>query len=352
MRNPRQITIAGGGLAGLTLGIALRQTGVPVLLLEAGHYPRHRVCGEFLSGRGVGVLERLGLIQPLMDAGGRWATSIQLAAPGATGCVSRLPASAFCLSRFQFDRVLATSFTALGGELRTGTRWFVGSEGGEGLVHALGRRRQSESTGWRLFGLKAHVRGAALEADLELHRVKQGYIGLSRVEGDFTNVCGLFWSRHPVPNLARDWRETLRGIPGSPLFRRLDDAEFVSGSFCSVAGLGWRAAMDPGGTEPGEPCRIGDSFGFIPPFTGNGMSAALESAELAAEPLSAFSRGTIGWGAAALEVRARLKGRLGGRLGRAVAFQRLMQADWPEWIMDSVILRIPGVWRLIYHATR
>src|ERR1035441_4912314 len=34
-------------LLGLTLGIGLRQRGIPVTVLEAGHYPRHRVCGEF-----------------------------------------------------------------------------------------------------------------------------------------------------------------------------------------------------------------------------------------------------------------------------------------------------------------
>ena len=45
----RAVTIIGGGLAGLTLGIGLRQRGVPVTISEAGDYPRHRVCGEFIS---------------------------------------------------------------------------------------------------------------------------------------------------------------------------------------------------------------------------------------------------------------------------------------------------------------
>ena len=57
----KPITIVGGGLAGLTLGIGLRRRGVPVTVWEAGHYPRHRVCGEFISGRGQETLSRLGL---------------------------------------------------------------------------------------------------------------------------------------------------------------------------------------------------------------------------------------------------------------------------------------------------
>ena len=56
---PKGITIVGGGLAGLTLGIALRQQQVPVTVWEAGRYPRHRVCGEFISGSGQATRARL-----------------------------------------------------------------------------------------------------------------------------------------------------------------------------------------------------------------------------------------------------------------------------------------------------
>jgi 2-polyprenyl-6-methoxyphenol hydroxylase-like FAD-dependent oxidoreductase len=65
----KTVSIIGGGLAGLTLGIALRRREVPIAIWEAGHYPRHRVCGEFISGRGQDVLERLGLGKSLVDAG-------------------------------------------------------------------------------------------------------------------------------------------------------------------------------------------------------------------------------------------------------------------------------------------
>src|ERR1039458_5594216 len=65
----KPITIVGGGLAGLTLGIGLRQQGIPITVWEAGHYPRHRVCGEFISGRGQDVLTRLGLRDYFAQAG-------------------------------------------------------------------------------------------------------------------------------------------------------------------------------------------------------------------------------------------------------------------------------------------
>mgnify|MGYP001386703205 CR=1 FL=1 len=69
MASLKPITIVGGGLAGLTLGIGLRRRGVPVAIWEAGHYPRHRVCGEFISGRGQETLTRLGLRELLDRAG-------------------------------------------------------------------------------------------------------------------------------------------------------------------------------------------------------------------------------------------------------------------------------------------
>ena len=62
------ITIVGGGLAGLSLGIALRRRGVPVNFHEAGVYPRHRVCGEFISGVSQCTFDSLGIGDLFDDA--------------------------------------------------------------------------------------------------------------------------------------------------------------------------------------------------------------------------------------------------------------------------------------------
>ena len=99
------ITIVGGGLAGLTLGVALRQRDVPVILYEAGVYPRHRVCGEFICVRGIDVLQNLGLYPKFLAAGAVEARSAAFHSAGRSYRPKALPRAALCLSRYTMDLV-------------------------------------------------------------------------------------------------------------------------------------------------------------------------------------------------------------------------------------------------------
>src|SRR5215831_997326 len=103
----KPVTIVGGGLAGLALGIGLRQRDVPVTIWEAGRYPRHRVCGEFINGRGQETLQRLDLQSRLISHGAIPARTAQFSSRTRSGCRQELPRAALCLPRHEMDALLA-----------------------------------------------------------------------------------------------------------------------------------------------------------------------------------------------------------------------------------------------------
>jgi hypothetical protein len=212
----KPITIIGGGLAGLTLGIGLRREGVPVTIWEAGHYPRHRVCGEFISGQGQDALARLGLSDLLDETGAIFARTATFFLGNLQSSVRPLPQPALCLSRFEMDAALAREFCALGGELRAGERWNKEAIV-EGVIRANGRRRQASERGCRWFGLKVHARNVASTADLEMHGSANGYVGITRLRDGVLNVCGLF--RRPVTSSGSERKDEAPNFESSAGFQ-------------------------------------------------------------------------------------------------------------------------------------
>lgn len=285
----RGIHIIGGGLAGLSLGQGLRLAGIPVTVYEAGHYPRHRVCGEFISGLGRPTIERLGLAPALAPA--VRLSSVRWYGPGRLLRADELPTPALGLSRWHLDQALAEGLVQAGGDLHTKRRLprrRREADDQESWVDCAGRQPQTSSP-W--VGLKCQLVGFRAEADLEMHMSANGYLGISRVEDSVFNLCGLFRKAglkqegaHPLVFAY------LRQCGFSKLLERLAPVRPVAGSDCSVAGLGYGEA-----SGFGDGFRLGDAAGLIPPFTGNGMTLAFETAALALDPLEAYARGEHTW---------------------------------------------------------
>jgi flavin-dependent dehydrogenase len=331
MSAPREIEIVGGGLAGLSLGLALQRAGVPVRVYEAGHYPRHRVCGEFIAGLAAPTIAALGLADILAPARRHHAVTWTFG----NGPVQRrqeLPAPALALSRHRLDAALAAALVAAGGRLHPGTR-VTDLAPREGRIVCTGRRRANP--GW--MGLKFHVRGLPLTADLELHLGHHGYVGLTPVEDDRVNVCGLFVRRKLCakgPGLLLGY---LQASGLTTLAQRLGTTAIDPTSCCAVAGV----ASDAGLAD-GSGAVLGDAAGLTPPYTGNGMAMAFQAAESALPCLLAYSRGETTWPEATAAMSRALAGRFNRRLRWAQRLHPwLLQPGRQAWLRRLAPLGLP-----------
>jgi menaquinone-9 beta-reductase len=308
------ITIVGGGLAGLSLGIALRRRDIPVTLHEAGSYPRHRVCGEFISGVSQKTLDTLGIAHLFASAREQHSTTWFFRRR--TIFSQQLP-PALGISRFVLDERLAREFQELGGKLCEHSRQRPCQE--DGFLWCAGR--MPAKGGW--IGLKCHLTGLQLHADLEMHLASNGYVGLARVERERVNICGLFRLDHSVAGKGIAMLERyLRAGGLDVLVSRIAGARVDAESFLGVAGfrLGWQESR-------AGVAALGDACAMIPPFTGNGMSMAFESAEIALAYLSGWQSQQMTWTQTLRQLRKDLRQRFAKRMVSSLLIHPFLTTD-------------------------
>ncbi|MDB6169223.1 MAG: putative electron transfer oxidoreductase [Verrucomicrobia bacterium] len=337
---PRPIEIVGGGLAGLSLGLALRREAVSVRILEAGSYPRHRVCGEFIAGLSAATIARLGLEAAL--AGALPHTEVAWFHLEKSVRIQRLPSPALGLSRHVLDQRLAEEFVRAGGVLETNAR-VTDPRPRPGRVLATGRRRGRPA--W--LGLKLHAHHLPLSRGLELHLGDEAYVGLSAVGAGRVNVCGLFRRRSLCakgPDLLLAY---LAAAGLGALATRLEEVELDPASFSAVAALGFDRSV------PATDCiQLGDACAMIPPFTGNGMAMAFQSAEIALAPLLAYARGRAPWLATCRVIQQRLARRFRVRLASASAlhpyFLRPRRQSWLSLLSRAHLLPLRPLYATLH----
>ena len=280
------IQVMGGGPAGSAAAIAALCEGSPVELFEPSRFPRHKVCGEFLSPEIGCQLEALGLGGAFQAMRPARISSLALHFHSRSRQWT-LPETAFGMSRYEFDRLLFEKAAALGASLnreRLPPRTSAAASG-HPLVAASGRKNIAPR-GRRLFGFKAHFTGPADDV-VNLFFFSRFYAGVSAVENGITNVCGIAAEEE----LARYDFEIDNVIAGwKPLARRLAPLARVT-RWYQVGPLVFGSQWDrlAGSAGPGRLYPAGDALGFLDPFTGTGLVHAVASGRLAG---LAASRGT------------------------------------------------------------
>jgi len=326
MKSLLPLEIVGGGLAGLSAGLALSRAGVPVTVFEAGAYPRHRVCGEFIAGLDDRTAASLGMGEFLADA--RPHRSVTYHLRGRPMRPFALPAPAWGISRHALDARVARAFVSAGGILRTDTRVPEG-ETPPGRVFAAGRKRKGPF--W--VGLKVHVRNLALVNDFEVHLGDRAYVGLSNVETGAVNVCGIFAQRPLEPRGADLILSYLAASGLGALADRLRAAQVDPATFCVTA-----APLGDRRVSGSDRVWIGDACASIPPFTGNGLAMALQGAGLAIAPLLAYASGDASWE----ETAQRIASAQRARFRRRLALAALIHPFFLERRRQSLLAAVVG----------
>lgn len=266
------IRIAGAGPAGTAAALAALLEGAEVELRDRSRFPRHKVCGEFISPGAAAVLERLGVWREFELARPATIRRFELHLNGRSkACALEEPA--FGLSRYKLDYLLVNAALDRGAVLVRGAAE-------RPHVLATGRAPCAAPRGKRLFGFKAHFRGPATDA-VELFFHPGGYTGINGIEDGFTNVCGLA-TEEMLRARDFDFDAVLRLSPA--LAGRVAPLGRVT-EWLAVGPVSFGKQF----ISAAPPYRAGDALGFVDPFTGTGILNALITGRLAG---IAAARGT------------------------------------------------------------
>jgi flavin-dependent dehydrogenase len=309
-----EVLIVGGGVAGCAASIALARKGCRVTLIEREPTPRHKVCGEFLSGEALEDLHLLGI--NVASLGAVPIDYVRLAA-ARRAATAPLPFPAKSLTRKALDTALITAAIAAGVAVERGrsvqslTRtsgdlWQAKLDDGTtyeaptaflatGKHDLRGHSRPRDPLQW--VGFKMYYRlTAAQTADLknasELTLYAGGYGGIQPVEDGVANFCCVVQQRYFAAADNR-WEGLLAKMQNDcpHLAMRLAGAEPLLTKPITVTHIPYGYLRRE--TEDGLYC-IGDQAAVIPSFTGDGISIALHTARrgaaayLAAEPAPVF----------------------------------------------------------------
>ncbi|WP_068774840.1 NAD(P)/FAD-dependent oxidoreductase [Paenibacillus sp. FJAT-26967] len=113
------VAVLGAGLAGSTLAKMLADMGWSVSLIDRQQFPRHKVCGEFLSPESLQSLEECGLLQLVESLGPRTITEAYLVESGGSSVRIPLPGRAIGISRYCLDAALHEAAVKSGAQVYT-----------------------------------------------------------------------------------------------------------------------------------------------------------------------------------------------------------------------------------------
>lgn len=299
MNNKVDVIIIGGGLAGLTAAIALLKKGFSVRLFEKNQFPKHKVCGEFISNEVLPYLKSLDLdIESLKPT---TILETQLTNVSGKNIISKLPLGGFGISRYAVDLYLFEEAQNKGLLFHQNTIenvyykdncFTVSTETKETytakvVLGAYGKRSNIDKTLHRNFiqkkspwlAVKAHYQGTFPNDRVGLFNFKGGYCDVSKVENNIINICYLvqYKSFQKYKNIADFQQKVLFKNP--ELQNIFKNSRMLYPKPLTISQISFENKPK----VENHVLMIGDAAGLIHPLCGNGMAMAIHSGKLATD---------------------------------------------------------------------
>lgn len=307
--NLYDVIIIGGGLAGLSSAIHLSKYKLSVLLIEKNTFPKHKVCGEYVSNEVLPYLEFLGL--DVFELGAKKIKRFQLSTVNSQLLSTELPLGGFGISRFCIDHALSKKTIENGAELLTDQVEDVHFEQNEFsvitkenrhfrsklVIGAFGKRSNLDIKLNRKFikrkspylAVKLHVKGAFPEDLVALHNFKGGYCGVSKVETNAINLCYI------TSYNAFKAHKGIEDFQNQVVFKN----DYLKEIFNTTKPIfDQPLTISQISFEDKKPVEnhilmCGDTAALIHPLCGNGMGMAIKSAQMVSELIIKWFNGTI-----------------------------------------------------------
>ncbi len=307
--NLYDVIIIGGGLAGLSSAIHLSKSDLSVLLIEKNTFPKHKVCGEYVSNEVLPYLEFLGL--DVFELGAKKIKRLELSTVNSQLISAELPLGGFGISRFCLDHALSKKAVENGTQLLTdqvedvqfeqdefsvitkGNRYFSSKL----VIGAFGKRSNLDIKLKRKFikrkspylAVKIHVKGTFPEDLVALHNFEGGYCGVSKVETNAINLCYI------TSYNAFKAHKGIEDFQNQVVFKN----DYLKDIFNTTKPIfDQPLTISQISFEDKKPVEnhiimCGDTAALIHPLCGNGMGMAIKSAQMVSQLIIKWFNGTI-----------------------------------------------------------
>lgn len=292
----KEITVIGGGLAGLVSSILLQRKGYSVSLFEKKQFPFHRVCGEYISDEVKPFLQRNGLFPDSYNPSE--IRNFEFTSVKGRSFELALDLGGFGISRHAFDDflyqialkegvhvvvkapILDVKFNSDRFELSTANEQFESQLviGAYGKKSVLDKKLQRGFTQKRApyIGVKYHIKTDYPKDKVALHNFPSGYCGISAIEQDKYNLCYL-GSRNMLRKYGSIEAMEANEVKRNPFLRHIfENSEFLfeKPEVINEFSFAPKTAVED------HILMAGDSAGLITPLCGNGMAMAIHAAKI------------------------------------------------------------------------